>query len=72
MYLIKKVTDKTSLVREAVSQKPFGPAFNASDAEQAESMEVWGTSCNDTGNDYCEFRLIKDNKVFKTSQIAGY
>jgi hypothetical protein len=56
----------------ATEGKPFGPAFDLDKAEQADKLEVWGSSANDSGPDYCEFRLIKDNETIFTERVGGY
>lgn len=49
----------------------FSPRFDEEQIKQADRVEVWATSFNDAG-EYCEFRLMKGDKVLAKSQIRGY
>ena len=63
MYLIETVIDKEQMA------KRFSPAL----AEQAARMEIHGSSFNDPGEDFCEFRLIDTaGVVFVSKRIPGY
>ena len=65
--------NKDQIRRLATEPKPFGPAFTEEEANQAAFYEVWGSSFNDPGPDFCEFKLLdKDKNIIKTKRIAGY
>ena len=71
MYLINVI--KKNVRQAAMAKKPFGPAFDAQTASMASRMEVWGTSLNDAGADYCEFKLFdKFDRPIDTKQVGGY
>lgn len=68
-HKISETTDKTQM-REP---RPFGPGFPGAKVEKAERMEVWGSSFNDAGGDYCEFRLFDDaGRQIAQSRVDGY
>ena len=71
MYLIKVVTE-TDVVAEAIRRPPFGPEFTPKQAGAADKMEVWGSSFDDPGPDFCEFRLLQANQIVATKRVAGY
>ena len=49
----------------------FQPCFKQEQLKEADRLEVWATSFNDA-NEYCDFRLMKDDKVVAESTIGGY
>ena len=65
---------ETKLKTAALEKAPFGPGFRAEEIpENAVQMEVWASSYNDAGDDYCEFRLVdKKGNTLVTKRIAGY
>jgi len=60
------------LVPAATEPAPFGPGFTPGEVSEATRMEVWGSSFKDDGDDYCEFRLFKDNELIATRRVEGY
>lgn len=73
MYQLRLVTDKNQVIAEATAKAPFGPAFTQEEAEQAHSLEVMASSFDDRGPDFCEFRLLGENKeILKTKRLGGY
>jgi hypothetical protein len=71
MHFITKYVGSPMAAR-ALDKPPFGPGFRLVPAGAA-SMEVWGTSINDPGRDYTEFRLLADDgRVLNTRIIEGY
>jgi hypothetical protein len=50
-----------------------GPEFHTVDIAAAHKMEAWGSSINDEGEDFAEFRLISaKGTVMKTRKLKGY
>jgi hypothetical protein len=49
------------------------PKFSDEEVAKATKMEVWGTTFDHPGADFCEFRLIneKDEIILKT-RVDGY
>jgi hypothetical protein len=73
MHLMKKVTEREALVREATSRPPFGPGFSEDELEGAEVLEVHGSSFSDPGPDYCEFKLLDaEGNVLLTKVVGGF
>ena len=65
-------TDTTSFLQQ-VCRDPFGPQFPKSTAAHAIKMEVWGSSFNDAGEDFCEFRLFNENgTMISKKRKAGF
>jgi hypothetical protein len=72
MYLMEKVTDKDLLSVKARHKPPLGPGFETV-PEGTVCMEVWGTSFDDPGPDYCDFRLKdQDGNVLACKRVNGY
>lgn len=64
---------ETKSKTEMTSPAPFGPGFSEAKAEQAERMEVWGSSFSDPGPDYCEFRLFdSEGRQIGSRVVDGY
>ena len=40
--------------------------------EQADRCEVWGTSFDEVGPDYCEYRFFKDHNSLTVIHVKGY
>lgn len=70
MYLVQ--TYKKTMRETASSHPPFGPAFTDEQINQADKLEVWGSSFNDPGDDFCEFRLMKNNKIIFSKRVDGF
>jgi len=70
MYLVNKTTGDVS--REATQQPPFGPGFDESLARKADRLEVWGSSFDDPGDDFCLFKLYWGDQKLGTKRVAGY
>jgi hypothetical protein len=69
MYLISTTRDKS----EMTAKPPMGAGVSQEVADQADFMELWGTSFKDPGDDFCEFILKKDNGQEVTRErVAGY
>jgi len=57
MYLISKQTGEDA--KKAAAEKlPFGPEFDWGVISRLETLEVWGTSFKDEGEDYCLFKAF--------------
>jgi len=58
---------------EALNSPPMGPGFPADLVIKADRMETWGTSLNDAGPDFCEFRLFNAKGVtIGTRRVDGF
>jgi len=67
------VFEGNGVVKAATEKAPFGPGFSKEEAETATRMEVHGSSFNDSGADWTEFRLIgAKGNVFKKRRVGGY
>lgn len=70
MYRLETVTE--NIESRAKTPAPFGPGFEKI-PEETETMEVWGSSFDDSGPDFCEFRLLdKEGNVLGTRRVGGY
>ncbi len=70
MYLIERLEGEKarSLV---IRPRPFGPGLKP-DA-RVEFVEVWGSSFNDPGDDWCEFRMFAaDDQELGSYRFSGY
>ena len=71
LELLQTVTDATALQKAAGSAPPFGPAFDPAIVQEADRMEVWGTT-EAAREDYTEFRLLKGSQIIGVARIPGY
>jgi hypothetical protein len=62
-----ETTDKAKMTERA----PFGPGVHPGVAERTTVMEVWGSSIDDTGPDFCEFVLKNGTKVVARVRVSG-
>lgn len=65
------------LERAATDKPPCGPGFDKDLVKKAVAtggrMEVWGTSWDDPGADYCVFKLFDGhNTELDTAELSGY
>lgn len=70
MYLVH-VYD-TNVKAHATRPAPTGPEFQDDVAATATSMELWGTSFDDPGPDFCEYRLFKGREQIGSKRFPGY
>ena len=69
MYLIERVTEKQAMQQPA----PFGPGVPGDVAARTDRVEVWGSSFDDNGADFCEFRLFDaQGNLIAVNRVAGY
>jgi hypothetical protein len=72
MHLIETLTGEAARTL-ATTRIPFGPGFSAEEAQTIHTLELHGSSCNDPGPDYCEFRAIDaQGQAFPPRRITGY
>lgn len=71
MDLIHTTTDPASLLKDATAAPPFGPEFDPAVVQEADRMEVWGTT-EEAPEDYTEFRLLQGTQVIGIARIPGY
>lgn len=71
LELLRTVTVPADLQKAAVTLPPFGPAFDSAAVQEADRMEVWGTT-ETAWEDYTEFRLLKDTQIIGVARIPGY
>jgi len=72
MHRIQTWNNKDEVMREGTQKPPFGAGFNKQQVEQAETLELWGSSFTDTGSDFCEFRLLRKGGIIARKRVAGY
>jgi hypothetical protein len=76
MYLYStKILDNDLEVSKAfwIFRKTDNPPETLLDQfREADRLEVWASSFKDEGEDFCEFRLIKDDKTVLTQRANGY
>jgi hypothetical protein len=60
-------------IGEIVQCPPLGfPKFTLDEVKDADKMEHWGSSFNDPGDDFNEFRVIKNDEIILTKRVDGY
>jgi hypothetical protein len=68
MHLMRSTTSKNQMLEPS----PFGPGFAPEEVERAEYMEIWGSSFDESGTDYCLFKLFKNGENFAVQRVHGY
>lgn len=72
MYPIDAVTQKENVIQHATERAPFGPGFSSEVAAKADRLEIWGSSFEDAGPDFTEFRLMAGDVVIEKRRVLGY
>lgn len=65
---------ETARKEKALEPPPFGPGFKQEEIPgDAVNLEVWASSYDDAGDDFCEFRLVdaKGNTLV-SRKVEGY
>jgi hypothetical protein len=70
-HLIRTLTGADARLA-ATDAPPMGPGVRESDALDIETLEVWGSSFNDEGEDWCEFRAFRGETQVGTWRVQGY
>lgn len=72
MHLIETLSGEAARTL-ATTRSPYGPGFSQEEAQTIHTLEVHGSSFNDPGPDYCEFRAINaQGQPFPPRRITGY
>lgn len=71
LELLRTITDPAQLLTEAAATPPFGPEFDRALVQQADRLDVWGTT-EEANEDSTEFRFLKDDRVIGVARIPGY
>ena len=59
--------------QQATIKPPFGPGFTTEQAAKAHSMVITGSSFEDPGEDWVEFKLLgEDGQAQASRRTAGY
>ena len=72
MKRLQVITDGTERVQVATAAMPFGPGFPQWITEQADRVEVWGSTLHGDATDVTEFRLMAGAAVVATRRIPRY
>ena len=70
MYLVES-HDKDSMENDPIFKGTVN-FCNVKIPPEADRCEIWGTSFDDGGSDYCEYRFFKGDIRINTQQVAGY
>jgi hypothetical protein len=66
-------TTGLDLITQATTRPPFGPGFTSDEVDNAERLEIYGSSFKQSGGDYCLFVLKdKNGAVIAQRRIDGY
>lgn len=72
MHILEKHSGDQARAKAGESA-PFGPGFAEDIVSKTETYEVWGSSINDPGDDFCEFRAMDTSgAVIAQRRVAGY
>lgn len=71
LELLRTISDLAQLLKAATTPPPFGPGFDSALVQQADRLEMWGTT-EEAPEDYTEFRLLKNGSVVGVARIPGY
>lgn len=67
-YLIDTITEKPRMIKPFGCKTPFDPGL----VEQADRLEIHGSSFEDPGDDWCEFKLMLGTQCIASQRCAGY
>lgn len=67
-YLIDTITDKSRMAKPFGIKEPFADEL----VQQADRLEIHGSSFSDPGADWCEFQLLEGDKCLASQRVAGY
>lgn len=67
-YIIETITDKSRMAKPFGMKEPFSDDL----LQQADRVEIMGSSFEDPGPDWCEFRLMADEQCLESVRIPGY
>ncbi|POB12319.1 hypothetical protein [Sulfobacillus sp. hq2] len=71
MYCLRRLTDPAA-IRAAITQPPpFGPGWDATAGDTADTLEIWGTTFADPV-DYVSFRLLHGSQIVREMRLPGY
>jgi hypothetical protein len=70
MYLVDTITDKKKIKRDPMIT--MFVSFPEAQVDEADRLEVWGSSFKDNGDDCCEYRLMNGEKLVATRTMKGY
>jgi len=70
MYLVDTITEKNTIKRDPMIT--MFVSFPEADIDQADRLEVWGSSFNEGSEDCCEYRLMKGKEAIATKRVNGY
>lgn len=72
MYLVERAEKQNMSDGSAFRQVAGFCQIPLTLIEQSDTVEIWGTSFKDTGEDFCEYRFFKDGKQFDSRKVGGY
>ena len=68
MYLVDTIP-----VSHGQPEKPyFGVQFGPDELKDADRIEVWGSSFEDAGGDFCRYQIMRENEVLYQIEDSGY
>ena len=70
-HLIRKLTGAEARLA-ATDAPPFGPGVGEEKALDIDALEVWGSSFDDPGEDWCEFRAFNGDRPLGAWRVPGY
>lgn len=70
MYKTATYTDPAEILREVTQWVKTEGA--ESSAKRADTLEVWGSSFDDPGPDYCKYILRKGGVIIAEYRVEGY
>ncbi len=71
MYLIQVHYGAKAKIM-ALKTPPVGANVDSEIADLVDRLEMWGSSFEDSGADYCEIRLYSDDNLILIKRIEGY
>ena len=74
MYRVQQWTDPKEIFQQATSKPPFGAGFSAEQVKDIKptKLELWGSSFDDQGEDFCEYRLFNGEQMVASKRVGGY
>ena len=68
-----RISNEIDIYKAMLDNKIFlRDSVPAEVAKEADRLEVWGSSFQDDGADFCEFRFFKNDQLIHKVKVDGY
>ena len=72
MHLYETKTNKKQILEMQNDYEMWKPEFPDTMIDMADRLEIWCSSFNDAGEDFCEYRLMLGDNILDQRKVAGF